>query len=208
VRWAALLHDAGKPLTRRLGADGEVHFIGHERAGADLANRALLRLNADKSLRSTVRKLVELHGRPAAYDATWTDSALRRLALDAGDTWDDLLDLAGADVTSGRERKRIEAARRVADLRERFRDLQEQTALDSLESPLDGNDLMQMFDQPPGPWIKRIKEHLRELVIDGSLTPGDRVGAAEIAKTLLDREVPASNETLLSASKTITSAIE
>jgi poly(A) polymerase len=191
VRWAALLHDAGKPQTRRIGMDGEVHFIGHERAGADLASRALLRLNADKSLRSTVRTLVELHGRPAAYDESWTDSALRRLALDAGDAWDDLLDLAGADVTSGRERKRIEAARRVAGLRERFQALQEQVELSRLESPLDGNDLMQLFDRPPGPWIKRIKEHLRELVIDGNLAPDDREGAADIARTLLENEVPA-----------------
>ena len=189
VRWAALLHDAGKPLTRRIGTDGEVHFIGHERAGANLASRALVRLNADKALRSTVRTLVELHGRPAAYEASWTDSALRRLALDAGDAWDDLLDLAGADVTSGRERKRIEAARRVTDLRERFQALQEQTELSRLESPLDGNDLMQLFDQPPGPWIKRIKEHLRELVIDGDLAPEDRERAEDIARTLLDNDV-------------------
>ena len=188
VRWAALLHDAAKPQTRGLGPDGEVHFIGHERAGADLANRALLRLNADKSLRSRVRTLVELHGRPAAYDPSWTDSAVRRLALEAGDAWEDMLDLAAADVTSGRERKRIEAARRVSRLRERFRDLQLQTELARLESPLDGNDLMRMFDRPPGPWIKLVKEHLRELVIDGTLAADDRDRAAGIAKTLLESE--------------------
>jgi poly(A) polymerase len=185
VRWAALLHDAGKPFTRSLGMDGEVHFIGHERAGADLANRALLRLNADKSLRSRVRTLVELHGRPAAYSPSWTDSAVRRLALDAGDSWDDLLDLAGADITSGRERKRIEAARRISHLRERFRELQERTELARLESPLDGNDLMRMFDRAPGPWIKLVKDHLRELVIDGVLAADDRDRAARIAESLL-----------------------
>jgi poly(A) polymerase len=188
VRWAALLHDAGKPLTRSVGLDGEVHFFGHERLGSELASRALGRLNADRALRSAVRSLVELHGRPAAYDPTWTDSAVRRLALDAGDAWDDLLDLAAADVTSGREQKRIAAARRVAALRARFVHLQEQMELARLESPLDGNDLMRIFDRPPGPWIKKVKNHLRELVIDGVLSPEDQDGAFQIARSLLERE--------------------
>jgi poly(A) polymerase len=185
VRWAALLHDAGKPLTRRVSVEGDVHFFGHERAGAELAGEILSRLNADKQLRAAVRALVELHGRPAAYDASWSDSAVRRLVLDAGPAWDDLLDLAAADVTSGRERKRLEAARRVEELRHHFQRLQEEAEIARLESPLDGNDLMAMFQRPPGPWIKRIKEHLRELVIDGELAPGDREGAARVAEELM-----------------------
>jgi poly(A) polymerase len=198
VRWAALLHDAAKPMTRTVDAGGEVHFFGHERVGADLAGRLLSRLNADKTLRTTVRSLVELHSRPTAYEASWTDSAVRRLALEAGPVWDDLLDLAAADVTSGRERKRIEAARRVAGLRERFQQLQQQAELASLDSPLNGNDLMRMFNLPPGPWIKRVKDHLRELVIDGELAPDDRDRAATIAAALLSEDRPdqdASTET-------------
>jgi poly(A) polymerase len=188
IRWAALLHDAGKPLTRSVGLDGEVHFFGHERVGADLASRALGRLNADRALRSAVRTLIELHGRPAAYDSTWTDSAIRRLALDTGDVWDDLLDLAAADVTSGRAQKRIAAARRVESLRARFLHLQEEMELARLESPLDGNDLMRLFDRPPGPWIKGVKNYLRELVIDGVLAPDDQAGALHIARSFLAQE--------------------
>jgi poly(A) polymerase len=188
VRWAALWHDAGKPLTRSVALDGEVHFFGHERVGADLAQSALGRLNADRALRTSVRTLVELHGRPAAYDPSWTDSAVRRLALDAGDAWDDLLDLAAADVTSGREQKRMAAARRIAGLRERFVHLQEQVELARLESPLDGNDLMRIFDRPPGPWIKEVKNYLRELVIDGTLAPDDLNGALQQARAVLAQE--------------------
>jgi len=188
VRWAALLHDAGKPQTRSVALDGEVHFFGHERVGADLAQSALGRLNADRTLRTSVRTLVELHGRPAAYDPSWTDSAVRRLALETGDAWDDLLDLAAADVTSGREQKRKAAARRIAGLRARFVHLQEQVELARLESPLDGNDLMRIFDRPPGPWIKEVKNYLRELVIDGTLAPDDRNGALQQARSLLARE--------------------
>jgi poly(A) polymerase len=186
VRWAALLHDAAKPMTRGVDLAGEVHFFGHERVGAELAARLLSRLNADKGLRSRVQTLVALHGRPAVYDSSWTDSAVRRLALDAGDAWDDLLDLAAADVTSGRERKQVEAARRVASLRGHFARLQAEAALEQLESPLDGNDLMALFALPPGPWIKRIKEHLRELVIDGELAPDDRENATRIARSLME----------------------
>jgi poly(A) polymerase len=188
VRWAALLHDAGKPLTRSVALDGEVHFFGHERVGANLAQSALGRLNADRALRTSVRTLVELHGRPAAYDPSWTDSAVRRLALETGDAWDDLLDLAAADVTSGREHKRIAAARRIAGLRARFEHLQQQVELARLESPLDGNDLMRLFDRPPGPWIKEVKNYLRELVIDGTLAPDDRSGALQHARSLLAQD--------------------
>jgi poly(A) polymerase len=185
VRWAAFLHDAAKPHTRSVGLDGEVHFFGHERVGADMARAMLERLGADKALRARVMTLVELHGRPAAYDASWSDSAVRRLALEAGDAWDDLLDLAAADVTSGRERKRQEAARRVAGLRAHANRLAAEASLAELESPLDGNDLMRLFARPPGPWIKSLKELLREAVIDGRLQPGDRTTAEAMARDYL-----------------------
>lgn len=186
VRWAALLHDAAKPLTRGVDLNGEVHFYGHEQAGAGLASRVLNRLNADKSLRASVHDLVALHGRPAAYDETWSDSAVRRLALEAGGVWIDLLDLAAADVTSGRARKQLEAAERVANLRRRFERLESEAQLERLVSPLDGNALMRIFALPPGPWIKRVKDHLRELVIDGTLAPDDEATATRIARELFD----------------------
>ena len=199
VRWAALLHDAGKPLTRSVALNHEVHFFGHERVGAELADRALGRLNADRALRSSVRTLVELHGRPAAYDPSWTDSAVRRLALDTGDAWDDLLDLAAADVTSSREHKRMAAARRIAELRARFDRLQEQVELARLESPLDGNDLMRIFERPPGPWIKGVKNYLRELVIDGTLPPDDRNAASQLARSFLAQDEPSPHASVAAA---------
>jgi poly(A) polymerase len=206
VRWAALLHDAGKPLTRSVDIDGDVHFFGHERVGADLAQRALGRLNADRALRTSVRTLVEHHGRPAAYEPSWTDSAVRRLALDSGDAWDDLLDLAAADVTSGREHKRTAAARRIAALRARFAHLQEQVELARLESPLDGNDLMRIFERPPGPWIKEVKNYLRELVIEGTLAPDDRNGALQQARSLLAREETSSQSSAAAMVQTETNS--
>jgi len=186
VRWAALLHDAAKPLTRSVDQRGEVHFFGHERVGADLAGVLLKRLKADKHTQQNVRRLVDLHLRPAGYDAaTWTDSAVRRLALEAGGVLHDLLDLAAADVTSGRAHKQRAAAVRVQGLRDHIARLEAEQALAELQSPLDGNELMAMFDRPPGRWIAEIKDHLRELVIDGDLAPDDKATATDIARELI-----------------------
>ena len=188
VRWAALLHDAAKPACRSVDGSGEVHFFGHEREGGRLAERLLRRLGADRVTTARVSRLVELHARPEAYEPDWTDSAVRRLALEAGDVLDDLLDLAEADVTSAREHRRRLAADRIAALREHIARLEAEQALALLQSPLDGNDLMAMFDRPPGRWIAEIKDHLRELVIDGELAPGDRESAARIAHELIGEQ--------------------
>lgn len=188
VRWAALLHDAAKPQTRAIDPSGEVHFFGHELAGAKLAARLLGGLKADKGTQAAVRKLVEMHGRPAAYEADWTDSAVRRLALEADDVLRDLLDLAAADVTSAREQKQRAAAARIAALRAHVERLEAEQALAELKSPLDGDDLMRLFDRPPGIWIKHVKEHLRELVIDGALAPDDKATAERVARGLIERE--------------------
>jgi poly(A) polymerase len=185
VRWAALLHDAGKPRTRSIEESGEVHFFGHEYAGADLARRAMRRLRQEKHLARRVSRLVELHLRPAAYDETWTDSAVRRLIVEVGDELEDLLDLAAADVTSARAFRQRDAARRNQMLRDHIQRLRDEHALEQLQSPLDGHDLMAEFDLPPGRWIAEIKDHLRELVIDGELAPSDKERAREISRELM-----------------------
>jgi len=186
VRWAALLHDAAKPVTRTVDLNGEVHFFGHEREGAFMATRLLRRLNAPKSLTASVATLVEYHLRPATYGPDWTDSAVRRLMLEVGDDLDDLLDLVAADVTSAREQKQKAAAKRVNGLRAHIARLRSEEALNQLQSPLDGQQLMAMFGQPPGRWIATIKDYLRELVIDGDLTAGDVERATEIAQAMVD----------------------
>ena len=188
VRWAALLHDAAKPKTRTVDAAGEVHFFGHERAGAKLAAKLLRRLHADRATEQAVTALVELHARPEAYEPDWTDSAVRRLALEAGDVLDDLLDLAAADVTSARERQQRRAAERIAALRDHIARLEAERALAQLQSPLDGDALMVLFDRPPGRWIAVVKDRLRELVIDGDLAPGDTVSAERIAREIVAAE--------------------
>ena len=190
VRWAALLHDAAKPLSRAVDDRGEVSFHGHEAKGADLASKLLRRLGADNATRMAVARLVELHGRPATYEADWTDSAVRRLALEATEpvnVLDDLLDLAAADVTSAREHKQRAAAARIAALRVHIARLEAEHALAQLKSPLDGDELMALCGRGPGIWIKHVKDHLRDLVLDGDLAPDDKATAERIARELVGR---------------------
>lgn len=182
VRWAALLHDAAKPATRSVDESGEVHFFGHELAGARMARKVLRRLKQEKALEQRVSTLVVMHLRPSGYADDWTDSAVRRLALEADDAFEDLLDLAAADVTSARAHRQAAAARRVAGLKEHHERLEAERALDQLQSPLDGHDLMAMFDLPPGRWIADIKDRLREMVIDGDLSPDDKETASALAQ--------------------------
>lgn len=195
VRWAALLHDAAKPLTRSIDAAGEVHFFGHEREGAILSARLLKRLKADKATQQSVFHIIDDHLRPAMYSPDWTDSAVRRLMLDAGDDLDDLLDLVAADVTSAREQKQRAAAERIERLRAHIDRLNAEHALDQFQSPLDGTELMAMFNRPPGRWIAEIKDHLRELVIEGELAPGDTERAAAIARDMVENEANGSPQT-------------
>jgi poly(A) polymerase len=109
--------------------------------------------------------------------------------LDSGNDLPDLLDLSRADITSYRADKVTRAAARVTELTERCQRLKEEAERLPLKSPLDGNELMEMFGRGPGPWLRPIKDHLLSLVIDGVLAADDKEEAAKIARAMLDIEV-------------------
>src|SRR5215467_5311905 len=165
-RWSTLLHDIAKPRTRTV-EEGKVHFIGHEDVGAYMSRDILKRLHFDREFIENVSRLVRLHMRANAYEAAWTDGAVRRLMLDSNEALPDLLDLSKADITSYRADKIARAAARVQELAERCQRLKEEAERVPLKSPLDGNELMALFGLPPGAWLRPVKEHLLELVIDG-----------------------------------------
>src|SRR5579885_3055997 len=181
TRWAALLHDIGKPRTRSV-EDGKVHFFGHEDVGAAMARDILRRLKCSREQIDAVCLLVHLHMRSNAYTSDWTDGAVRRLMLEANEYLPELLDLSQADITSYRPEKVSRAVARVQELRERARLLKEEAERVPLKSPSDGNELMELFGRGPGPWLKPVKEYLLGLVIDGKLAPEDKAGAAEEAR--------------------------
>jgi poly(A) polymerase len=187
TRWSALLHDIAKPRTRTV-EDGKVHFFGHDELGAHMARDILKRLHFDRDFIEHVSRIVQLHMRANAYLSDWTDGAVRRLMLDSGECLPYLLDLSQADITSYRVDKISRAKERVAELARRCQQLQEEAERVPLKSPLDGNELMELFGRPPGPWLRPIKEHLLGLVIDGQLSPNDKEEAARIAQELMQAE--------------------
>jgi poly(A) polymerase len=184
TRWAALLHDIAKPRTRTV-EEGKVHFFGHEDVGASMARDILKRLKFDRDHIERVCRLVRMHMRSNAYTPDWTDGAVRRLMLEADDSLNDLLDLSQADITSYRQEKVSRAVARVQELRARAAYLKEEAERVPLKSPLDGNELMELFGRGPGPWLKPIKEYLLGLVIDGKLAPDDKAGATEEAEAFM-----------------------
>ena len=118
---------------------------------------------------------------------------MRRFILEAGEDLDALIALSRADITSYRPR-RIEAGlARVAELQARCEHLQAESDVAALDSPLDGNDLMQLFDRPPGVWIKPIKQYLLDLVLDGELEPDDVEGARVLAEAFVRRHTEAAD---------------
>lgn len=185
LRWAALLHDVAKPRTLRVLANGEVHFLNHDLEGERMSRRILADLRQPAELIERVSRLVGLHLRANAYDSSWTDGAVRRFVREVGDDLlPDLLALSRADVTSGNVKRRTAIARSVGELEQRIGALREQEDIARLQSPLDGNDLMRMFNRSPGPWIRPIKDHLTDLVVEGQLAPDDRETAERIAQQL------------------------
>jgi poly(A) polymerase len=181
TRWAAVLHDIGKPAAVGY-RDGKLHFDGHEKLGEAMAHRALRGLKYDRATVEAVAKVVGLHTHMNAYSPEWTDGAVRRLVRDAGDELQPLLDLSRADITSYRTEKVRAAGERVEQFEERVRRLEEQASIQALRPPLDGNDLMRIFDRPPGPWIAPLKQRLLDLVIEGRLSPEDREAAERVVR--------------------------
>ena len=187
IRWSALLHDIGKPRTLSF-EDGQVRFIGHELVGENMSRKILTNLHFDRETTERVARLVGLHMRANQYADDWTDGAVRRLMREVGDDLDRLLNLSSADVTSYRAEKVAAAHARVDALRERARQIAEREDIAALRSPLDGNELMELFDRPPGPWIKPIKDYLLDLVLDGELGTDDRERATDLAQAFLSEK--------------------
>jgi len=169
VRWAALLHDAGKVSTRSVDGTGEVHFFGHEQVGAALAEGVAQRFRFDRALAQRVYSLVQMHQRPSLYDEGWTDGAVRRLMRNAGEALEDLLDLSQADVTSHRPGVRDGVLRRIAELRTRAAGIAAADGQGPLLPGGIGGAIMARYGIPPGPKVGELKSRLEQAVLDGLL---------------------------------------
>jgi len=172
VRWAALLHDIGKVKTRSISPEGEVHFFGHAEVGArmfDKIDRRVPLFTKDDALRSSVRFLILHHLRASQYDASWTDSAVRRFAKEIGESLDDLLCLSRADITTKRPEKKKKGLRQIGDLADRVRQIRELDAVvPALPSGI-GDEIMRAFGIPPSRRVGELKKALEDAVDAGEV---------------------------------------
>lgn len=173
LRFAALMHDVGKPRTRKLEPGGSVSFRHHDVVGAKLVRKRMKALRFDNETIKQVSRLVELHMRFYGYgDAGWTDSAVRRYVRDAGDQLERLHRLTRSDVTTRNRRKAQRLEHAYDDLERRVAELAEQEELDAMRPDLDGQDIMRILGLSPGPMVGKAYNYLLNLRLDeGSLGP-------------------------------------
>jgi poly(A) polymerase len=173
LRFAALMHDIGKPATRRLEPGGGVSFYHHDLVGAKLAKKRMKELRFDNDTIKAVCLLIELHLRFFGYsDQAWTDSAIRRYVRDAGDQLLRLHALTRADVTTRNKRKADRLAHAYDDLEQRIAVIAEQEQLNAMRPDLSGEDIMRILDLKPSREVGEAYNYLLELRIEeGPLGP-------------------------------------
>lgn len=171
LRWAALLHDIGKPGTRKHESDGGVSFHHHEVVGAKMARKRLRALKYSKQMVDDVSQLVYLHLRFHGYaddlgTGKWTDSAVRRYVTDAGPLLDRLHKLVRADCTTRNKRRAARLQANYDDLENRITELAAKEDLQRVRPDLDGNEIMEILGIPAGPQVGEAWKHLKELRLD------------------------------------------
>ena len=181
-RFAALMHDVGKPRTRRFLADGTVTFHHHDVVGAKLTRKRMQALKFSGDDIDAVSTLVELHLRFHGYGSgQWTDSAVRRYVRDAGDQLERLHVLTRADCTTRNQRKAERLRRTYDDLEARIARLSEEEELASMRPDLDGTQIMEILGIAPGPQVGEAYRFLLELRLDHGPSSYDEAKAALVA---------------------------
>ncbi|MGY1660206.1 CCA tRNA nucleotidyltransferase [Geodermatophilus sp. SYSU D00705] len=167
LRLAALLHDIGKPATRRHEARGRVSFHHHEVVGAKLVRKRLMALRYSKEIVEAVSRLTFLHLRFHGYGrGEWTDSAVRRYVTDAGDLLPRLHKLVRSDCTTRNKRRAAALSATYDSLEQRIAELSAAEDLARVRPDLDGNAIMEILGIPPGREVGEAWKHLKELRLE------------------------------------------
>lgn len=171
LRYAALFHDIGKPVTKKFIPGTGWTFRSHEFVGGKMLNKIFQRMKfpLGEPLRY-VKKIVQLSSRPQSVaDDTATDSAARRLLIEAGDDVDDLMLLCEADITTRNKKKKQEYLNNFSLVRAKLVEVEEKDHLRNFQPPIGGEEIMQIFQLKPGPQIGELKSAIKDAILEGEI---------------------------------------